>query len=142
MKYFAYLCLCLIFLEFTEATLSEAQLKAMVKLVRNMCQPKSKATTEDIEKMHQGNWNIDYTAMCYMHCVLNSNQLITKGNVFHLDNALIWVEKNLPNPLKDASLEAANLCKDAAKTLNDKCVAAYEISKCLYESNPEMYFLP
>ncbi|EFA10803.1 general odorant-binding protein 72 [Tribolium castaneum] len=142
MKYFPHLCLCLIFFELSEAAMSEAQLKAAVKLVRNMCQPKSKATNEDIEKMHHGDWNIDRTAMCYMHCALNSNKLITKENVFNRDYAITLAEKNLPTALKTASIEAANLCKDSAKTLDDKCVAAYEISKCLYESNPEKYFLP
>ncbi|CAH1375828.1 hypothetical protein MTP99_017210 [Tenebrio molitor] len=137
------LCFCLIFFnKVVNAAMSDAQLKAAVKLVRNMCQPKTKATNEDIKKMHEGDWNIDRTAMCYMHCALNSNKLISKENTLNVDVAVSQAQKTLPLSIKEPTLVTINQCKDSAKTTDDKCKAAYEISKCLYEANPEIYFLP
>ncbi|XP_063921933.1 general odorant-binding protein 72-like [Zophobas morio] len=122
--------------------MSDAQVKAAGKLVRNVCQPKNKATDEDIDKMHQGDWNIDHTAMCYMHCVLTSQKLITKENNLDYDVAMNAAKTKLPVTIRDGTLVTIEQCKDSAKTLTDKCVAAYEISKCLYEANPQIYFLP
>ncbi|XP_068897792.1 general odorant-binding protein 72-like isoform X2 [Tenebrio molitor] len=137
---------CLIFVLFyvflifsyktVNAAMSEAQLKATVRLIRNVCQPKTQATNEDIKKMHDGDWNVDHPAMCYMQCALMRNRLMAKNNTLNLEVGINLAKSRLPEARKNPSIEAMTKCKDSAKTLNDKCVAAYEISKCLYESNP------
>ncbi|CAH1183318.1 unnamed protein product [Phaedon cochleariae] len=129
------------FIVFNVTGLNEKQMKAAVKVVRNVCMPKSKATDEDIDKMHKGDWNIDHTAMCYMHCALNMYKLINKDNTFNYESALNQL-KQLPESYKESTKICMEKCKDAAVTLDDKCVAAYELTKCMYMCNPEKYFLP
>lgn len=57
--------------------MTEKQMKAALKLVRNTCQPKNKATDEDIDKMHKGDWEVDKTARCYMACILTMYKLVS-----------------------------------------------------------------
>nr|QUP79524.1 odorant binding protein 31 [Monochamus saltuarius] len=123
------------------AGLSEKQLQATVKMIRNTCQSKTKATSDDIDKMHVGDWNIQHETMCYMQCALNMHKLMNKENTFDYESGMNQL-KLLPDSFRQYTLECMNQCKDAAVTVNDKCIAAYEISKCFYFCNPEKYFLP
>ncbi|CAH1186086.1 unnamed protein product [Phyllotreta striolata] len=121
--------------------LNEKQMKAAVKLARNMCQPKTKASNEDIEKMHSGDWNVDHSAMCYMFCALNMYKLMHKNNTFNYESAMTQLAQ-LPDSYRSFVKVCMDQCQDKAVTLNDKCAAAYELSKCMYFCNPEKYFLP
>nr|XP_023028827.1 general odorant-binding protein 72-like [Leptinotarsa decemlineata] len=121
--------------------LNEKQMDAAVKMVKNVCKPKTKATDADIDKMHQGDWNIDHSAMCYMYCALNMYRLMNPDNTFNHESAMAQV-KQLPESFKGPTEICMEKCKDAAVTLDDKCIAAYELSKCMYFCNPEKYFLP
>nr|ALR72490.1 odorant binding protein 2 [Colaphellus bowringi] len=121
--------------------LNEKQMKAAVKMVRNVCQPKFKATDVDIDKMHKGDWNIDHTAMCYMHCAMNMYKLMNTDNSFNYQSALAQLNQ-LPDSYKKATEICMEQCKDSAVTLSDKCISAYELAKCMYFCNPEKYFLP
>lgn len=69
--------------------------------------------------------------------------------------AINLANKNLPVSLKEATLASIEKCRDSGKykvemiflylpksfsaqTLDDKCMAAYEVSKCVYEADPEV----
>nr|AIX97062.1 odorant-binding protein 16 [Dastarcus helophoroides] len=121
--------------------MTEAQIKSAVKLARRSCQGKTKATNEQIDGMHKGNWDIDHTTMCYLNCALAMYKLQRADNTFNLEASAAQL-KQLPESLREASAKTTESCKDSAKTLDDKCVAAYEIAKCLYDADPEKYFLP
>nr|UXE42852.1 odorant binding protein [Hippodamia variegata] len=125
-----------------EAAMTDAQLKAALKLLRNVCQPKNKATNEQIEAMHKGDWNQDKNGMCYMYCVLNMYKLMKKDNTLDYEVGMATIENQAPESVKVTATHALNACKDAAKTTSDKCVAAHEIAKCIYFDNPAAYFLP
>ncbi|KAG5879140.1 hypothetical protein JTB14_004116 [Gonioctena quinquepunctata] len=121
--------------------MNEKQMKAAVKMVKNACQPKTKATDVDIDKMHKGDWNIDHTAMCYMYCSLSMYKLINTDNTLNYESARAQI-KTIPEIYRESTGICTDQCKEAAKTLDDKCTAAYEIAKCIYSCNPEKYFLP
>ncbi|XP_060517381.1 general odorant-binding protein lush [Cylas formicarius] len=123
------------------AAMSEKQVVAAVRLVRNMCLPKTKALPEEIDKMHVGDWDIGHNTMCYMQCALNQYKLIGKNNKLDMAQAEQQT-KQLPPSLKAYTDRCLQVCKDSAVTLDDKCVAGYEISKCMYFCDPEKYFLP
>nr|UTN00824.1 odorant binding protein [Semanotus bifasciatus] len=124
-----------------KSAMTEKQLIAAVKMVRNVCLPKTKASVEDVDKMHKGDWDVDHTAMCYMHCALNMYKLIDKDNTLNYDSVIIQI-KQLPDRYKESTEKCLDPCKNSAVTLDDKCAAAYEISKCLYFCNPGDYYLP
>ncbi|KAK9871819.1 hypothetical protein WA026_014275 [Henosepilachna vigintioctopunctata] len=135
--------LCTFFLyRETEGAMSEAQMKAALKLLRNVCQPKNKATNEQIDAMHRGDWNQDRNGMCYMHCILSMYKLITKENKFDWQAGLTAIEVQAPDSIKETAIHGINSCKDSVKTPSDKCIAAFEIAHCFYLDNPDAYFLP
>nr|QTE76120.1 odorant binding protein 12 [Harmonia axyridis] len=142
MKVFVLLILSAHILIENEAAMTDAQLKAALKLLRNVCQPKNKATNEQIEAMHKGDRNQDKNGMCYMHCVLNMYKLIKKDNTLDYEVGMSTIEAQAPDSIKATAIHSLNSCKDAAKTTSDKCIAAFEIAHCLYLDNPPAYFLP
>ncbi|XP_056645763.1 general odorant-binding protein lush-like isoform X2 [Diorhabda sublineata] len=109
--------------------MNEKQMKAAVKLVTNMCLQKTKATSEDIEKMHKGDWDVDHTAM------------INKNNTLNYEAAMNQLGE-LPERYRDSAQQCTDQCRDAVVSLNEKCTAAYELAKCMYFCNPQKYFLP
>ncbi|XP_019766621.1 general odorant-binding protein 72 isoform X2 [Dendroctonus ponderosae] len=125
-----------------DGAMTEAQMKAALKLIRNVCQPKNKATDAQIAAMHNGDWNQDKNGMCYMNCVLNYYKLQLPDNSFDWETGLKVVESQAPPSMAGFIMETITGCKDAVKTRDDKCKAAVEITKCLYDQNPEKYFLP
>nr|AUF72990.1 odorant-binding protein [Anoplophora chinensis] len=140
-KYFLASILTCLLSVYQVGSLTEKQVQATVKMVRNTCQSKTKASTDDIEKMHLGDWNIDREAMCYMQCALNMHKLLNKENKFDYESGMNQL-KILPESFRGHTLECMNQCKDAVVTPRDKCIAAYEFAKCFYFCNPEKYFLP
>ncbi|XP_044754664.1 general odorant-binding protein 72-like [Coccinella septempunctata] len=142
MKHLVVFLLCSYIFINNEAAMTDAQLKAALKLLRNVCQPKNKATNEQIEAMHKGDWNQDRNGMCYMNCVLSMYKLMKKDNTLDYDVGMSTIENQAPESIKVTAIHALNSCKDAAKTTSDKCVAAHEIAQCIYLDNPAAYFLP
>nr|UWL63292.1 odorant binding protein 2 [Pagiophloeus tsushimanus] len=121
--------------------MTEKQLVAAVKLVRNMCMGKAKTTPEEVDKMHQGNWDVDYNAQCYMWCSLNMYKLMDSDNNFDRKSADAQLAQ-LPANMHDYVNKCIDQCEHAATRLDDKCIAAWEYSKCMYFCDPEKYFLP
>ncbi|RZC32560.1 SCO1 -like, mitochondrial, partial [Asbolus verrucosus] len=132
----------------TSIKMSEQQMKAALKLVRNVCQPKFKTTDEQIDAMHKGDWNLEHNAQCYLWCILNMYKLITKENAFDWETGITTLTNQAPETLRVTAIQSVNNCKDSVKTPSDKCTAAYEIAHCIYLDNPEVnfmnikYFLP
>ncbi|CAH0557649.1 unnamed protein product [Brassicogethes aeneus] len=132
---------CVIFFICSAFCMTEQQLKATSKMVRNVCQPKSKATNEAVDGMHEGIWDIDQNAMCYLHCCINYMKLMNKDNTFNLETAQMQL-KTLPEERKAPTAACMEQCKDSIKTFEDKCQAAYELAKCMYDCNPKEYLIP
>ncbi|KAJ8975039.1 hypothetical protein NQ317_008979 [Molorchus minor] len=65
-----------------------------------------------------------------------------KDNSFDWEGGIKALEANAPASISAEGVKTIANCKDAVKTKDDKCVAAYEIAKCLYDDNPSNYFLP
>ncbi|XP_066261903.1 general odorant-binding protein 72-like [Euwallacea similis] len=136
-------CICaFLMFEPTAPRMTEKQLVAAVKLVRNMCTAKEKPNIADIDKMHQGDWDVGYKAQCYMSCALNSYKLINKDNRLDREAINVQIETLLPENLRDYVVGCMDQCENTATNLTDRCVAAYQYSKCVYFCDPEKYFLP
>ncbi|KAJ8927516.1 hypothetical protein NQ314_020013 [Rhamnusium bicolor] len=66
---------------------------------------------------------------------------MSEDNTFNYESAMAQL-KQLPDLYKEAATICMNECRYAVVTLSDKCVAAYEVAKCIYFCNPDKYFMP
>nr|ANQ46500.1 odorant-binding protein 1 [Phyllotreta striolata] len=143
MKYiFLFLCLC-VCVQHGLSVMSEKQLAATKKLIRNTCTNKAGVAPEKVDNTYKGIFDFDdKPAMCYAHCVMMTYKLMKKDNTFDWEEGLKVLEANAPPSLLKSATGAFKHCKNAAKSLDNKCKAALEISKCLYDFDPANYFLP
>nr|AIX97127.1 odorant-binding protein 4 [Rhyzopertha dominica] len=119
--------------------MTQRQVEAAQRLARNMCQPKTKVTNEQIEAMHNGNFDDSKTLMCYIDCVYQTFKVIKNG-VFDLDNVKMQLEQ-LPENISQIVLEASIHCKDKAIG-TEKCELAYNLGKCIFEFDKESFLVP
>ncbi|XP_045473697.1 general odorant-binding protein lush [Harmonia axyridis] len=122
-------------LYYSNAAFSEKQLASAKKMITNICKPRANATDEDLEGMRSGLFS--RPAMCFINCVLVSNKWQNKDNTFNMAGASATM-KMLPEEYHAEGDRVIETCKDAAKTLDDKCVSAMEIGKCFYENSDSM----
>nr|UTN00815.1 odorant binding protein [Semanotus bifasciatus] len=124
------------------SAMTEKQLNATKKLVRNTCMNKAKPTSEQVDGLQKGQFIDDRNLQCYIYCILNTYKLIRKDNSFDWEGGIKALEANAPPNIAESGSKSIVNCKDAVKTTDDKCIAAYEITKCVYDDNPAGYFLP
>ncbi|KAF7279946.1 general odorant-binding protein 72-like [Rhynchophorus ferrugineus] len=139
---FFFLTLLILSINNGDCAMSEAQVKAAKKLVRNACIPKSKVTEEQVDGMHDGMWDLDKRGKCYLQCVMNFYKLQKPDNTLDWEAGIKMMETQAPPSLAPHGIKCMKECKDAAKTLNEKCTAAFEIAKCIYDIDPAQYFWP
>nr|AQY18974.1 odorant-binding protein [Galeruca daurica] len=143
MKYI-FLSLCLFFIyENVQTLMTEKQIAATKKLIRNTCINKQGVAPEKVDGMYKGEFDFsDKNSMCYVHCVLTTYKLIKKDNTFDWEEGISVMQLNAPPSIATPVIETIKNCKNAVKTTNHKCTAALEIAKCLYDDDPVHYFLP
>ncbi|XP_072377466.1 general odorant-binding protein 72-like [Diabrotica undecimpunctata] len=143
MKYL-FLLLCLfIFHQYVAAYMTEKQIEATKKLIRNTCTNKQGVAKEKVDGMQKGDFDFnDKNAMCYLHCVLMTYKLMKKDNTFDWEEGLIVLKDKAPPSIGVPASASFSHCKDSVKTKEHKCTAAMEIAKCLYDFDPPNYFLP
>nr|UYS88359.1 odorant binding protein 7 [Aromia bungii] len=139
---FIFLCLFLLTHHDVYSAMTEKQLNATKKLVRNTCINKAKSTPEQVEGLQKGEFIEDKNVQCYLYCILNTYKLIRKDNSFDWEGGIKALEANAPPSIAAPGVNTIEKCKDAVKTTNDKCTASFEIAKCIYADNPGNYFLP
>ncbi|CAH1115179.1 unnamed protein product [Psylliodes chrysocephalus] len=143
MKYqFLFLCLFVLVQDGLSA-MSEKQMAATKRLIRNTCINKVGVTPEKVDAMHKGDFDFnDKSIMCYTHCILMTYKLMTKDNSFDWEEGIKVIEANAPASLAKTAVHSFKSCKNSVKTKDNKCKAALEIAKCLYDDDPPNYFLP
>nr|AXO78386.1 odorant binding protein 8 [Xylotrechus quadripes] len=124
------------------SALTEKQMNATKKLIRNTCLNKAKPSSDQVDGLQKGNFVDDKNLQCYTYCVLNTYKLIRKDNSFDWEGGVAALEANAPTNIAGPGAKTIVNCKDAVKTATDKCMAAYEIARCIYDDNPSNYFLP
>nr|AKW47224.1 odorant binding protein 3 [Chrysoperla nipponensis] len=133
-----FICLITVTNFYYTFALTEAQMASTAKLIRKMCQPKSKATDEQIDNFHKGVFDNDKKMMCYMNCILETMKIIKSGK---LDMGAVEQQiPTLPKKYQESTRKSMDECIN--KVTGEKCEPAYNFAKCIYLSNPEMYFLP
>ncbi|KAK4876457.1 hypothetical protein RN001_012879 [Aquatica leii] len=124
---------------YAQSSMTEAQLKSAAKLLKNVCQPKTKITPAQLDNLHKGIFSTEPIVLSYMECVLRTGQIMKDGKLNY--ESLKSQMMNLPADRLEPGLITTENCKDSAKS-TDKYMAAYEFYKCFYEDNPANFFLP
>ncbi|KAI7815124.1 odorant binding protein [Rhyzopertha dominica] len=138
-KNFCLLFIFIVLIKTSDCAMTQRQIEAAQRLARNMCQPKNKVTNEQIEAMHNGNFDDSKKLMCYIDCVFQTFKLVKNG-VYDLDNVKVQLEQ-LPDNLRQTLQEAAIQCKDRAVG-TEKCELAYNLAKCVFEFDKESFLVP
>ncbi|KAB0798412.1 hypothetical protein PPYR_09405 [Photinus pyralis] len=123
-----------------ECVMSEAQLKSAAKLLRNVCQPKTKISAAQLATLQTGVVNQDEPeVMSYIECILRTGQIMkdAKLNIDSLKSQMA----NLPPTISEPGMITVEHCKDSPKS-SDKFIAAAEFYKCFYDDNPANFFFP
>ncbi|GLV38303.1 Odorant-binding protein 19a [Carabus blaptoides fortunei] len=115
--------------------MSEAQLTNAVRLVRNVCQPKFKVSNAQIENMHKGNFEDIPKLGCYMSCGLHALKFMKNGKMDYeyAKSQVKLLPENWQSPIEHSIDSSVG---------DDKCVAAYKLAQCMYNAEPDYYFLP
>ncbi|XP_065174205.1 general odorant-binding protein 72-like [Atheta coriaria] len=138
---FAVSLLLLLTLNLVECNITEKQMKAAGKLIKNNCQPKSKATEEEITNMQKGIFSDSKSTKCYVLCTLTNMRVVKKTGEADWESAYSQA-MTLPDSRVTPTIKSLDNCKAKLEFNDDKCDNAWRLGKCIYEDNPGNYFLP
>ncbi|EDV46811.1 general odorant-binding protein 19a [Drosophila erecta] len=127
----------------SEAGVTEEQMWAAGKLMRDVCLPKyPKVTVEVADNIRNGNIPNSKDSNCYINCILEMMQAIKKGK-FQLEPTLKQMDIMLPDSYKDAYRKGINLCKDSTVGLKNapNCDPAHALLSCL-KNNINVFVFP
>nr|CAI5869563.1 unnamed protein product [Callosobruchus analis] len=80
--------------------------------------------------------NTVFIFQCYIHCILNTYNLLNKDLIFDWEGGISALKGNAPESIAGPGAITIENCKDAIKTKSDKCIAGTEVAKCLHDDNP------
>ncbi|XP_049943707.1 general odorant-binding protein 72-like [Schistocerca serialis cubense] len=120
--------------------LSLEQLRQTSKIVRNMCLKKTSVDLALVEGIQEGKFPDDQNLKCYMKCCMGAMQVLRQGR-YNVNAAKNQAEKMLPPDLKDRFLAMLDACSDKAVG-EDDCEMAYQLTKCSYEADKEIFLFP
>nr|USF20777.1 odorant-binding protein [Lasioderma serricorne] len=139
-KICACLLLTLLFFKESHAKMTEAQVQAVSKVTRNVCQPKSKVTDEEIDNAKNGIWDDNSKPLkCYMECCLKMFKVMKNG-ALDFESAINEANK-LPDERRERAIPAMTSCKDKAVG-TEKCEASYNYAKCIQQTDPKTDLIP
>ncbi|XP_024084564.1 general odorant-binding protein 56d-like isoform X2 [Cimex lectularius] len=125
---------------YTEAYMTQAQMKQAMKTVRNVCLPKSGVSKDALAKMLTGEFDAeDRKLKCYLGCVLGMMQAV-KNNKVSLNMIRNQVTKMLAPDVSKKIMAAFESCEGS--TGEDNCDLAFNFAKCVYDADPENFFVP
>ncbi|XP_008559485.1 general odorant-binding protein 69a [Microplitis demolitor] len=113
------------------------EFKEVQPTVRAACVKESGITSEDlINKAAVGEFTDDPQLKCYLKCLLDQFRLVSKNGINF--DAMLALS---PPSMKEDATKMIKECRDTKGKEGDLCDLAFEATKCLYNSNPEKYFI-
>ncbi|XP_044742225.1 general odorant-binding protein 72-like isoform X3 [Chrysoperla carnea] len=107
------ICLIIVNNLYYTFALTEAQMASTAKLMRKMCQPKTKVTDEQIDNFHKGVFDDDKKMMCYMNCILETMKIIKSGK---LDMGAVEQQiPTLPKKYQESTRKSMDECINKGK---------------------------
>nr|AXY78924.1 odorant-binding protein 11 [Oedaleus infernalis] len=121
--------------------LSLEQLRQTSKIVRNMCLKKTGVDLALVEGIQEGQFPDNQDLKCYMKCCMGAMQVLRQGR-YNVDAAKNQAEKMLPPDLKGRFISMLDACSDRGDGADDDCEMAYQLTKCSYETDKEIFLFP
>nr|AMA98147.1 chemosensory protein [Blattella germanica] len=139
----ASLCLVILasVLRSTLAGMSMDQIRQAMKMMRNSCQNKAKASPELVDGIQQGQFPDDRNLKCYIKCAMGMMQSM-KGGKLKPEAAIQQAKMMLPDEVKGRVIAALETCRNAADGITDACDVAMAGAKCIYDTDPEAFIFP
>ncbi|KAG8042507.1 hypothetical protein G9C98_005141 [Cotesia typhae] len=109
---------------------------AMAASVVNACQRQTGVATADIEAVRNGQWPESRQLKCYLKCIFDQFRLVSKRGINF--DAMLALS---PPSMKESAAKMVKECREIKGKEGDLCDLSYEVTKCLYNSNPETYFI-
>ncbi|XP_030023055.2 general odorant-binding protein 72 [Manduca sexta] len=117
------------------------QIRNTGKMMRKQCQPKNNVEDEKIDPLGKGVFINEKEVKCYMACIMKMANTIKNGKI-NYEAAMKQADLLLPEDIKELAKEALTSCRKVADSHKDVCDAAFYISKCIYEYNPDIFYFP
>nr|XP_033327931.1 uncharacterized protein LOC117221239 [Megalopta genalis] len=122
-----------------KVTIDEA--KNTVKNLRKPCQKKTNATKELLDGQHKGEFPKDERLMCYMKCILTTTKTLRNDEVqyeWFVKNARLMLEEQYVPRVE----HVVEVCRERVPTTLKGCELAWELGKCVWDVDSELYIAP
>uniref|UniRef100_A0A1S5VFI1 Odorant binding protein n=1 Tax=Meteorus pulchricornis TaxID=51522 RepID=A0A1S5VFI1_9HYME len=125
----------------SEAKMSMAQIKNMMKPVSKTCITKIGVSKDLIDKTHEGEFPPDPQLQCYYACIFKMMKVVTKDEQVDLNLILKQINMLALEELGKQITPIVQDC-DAKITATEVCEVSWAFAKCLWETDQSMYFFP
>lgn len=98
-------------------------------MMRQACQPKTKATDGDIDGIRDKVFPDNKPIKCFVNCILEMMQVMKKGKL-QQDSAIRSIKSLMPDDLVDDQVNAITACVKAPVGIKDNCEASYAMIQC------------
>ncbi|XP_057328004.1 general odorant-binding protein 69a-like [Microplitis mediator] len=113
------------------------EFKDVQPTIRAACVKESGLTSEDlVNKAAVGEFTDDPQLKCYLKCIFDQFRLVSKRGINF--DAMLALS---PPSMKENAIKMVKECRDTKGKEGDLCDLSFEVTKCLYNSNPETYFI-
>ncbi|CAG9788063.1 unnamed protein product [Diatraea saccharalis] len=110
-------------------------------MMRKSCQPKNNVADDKIDPLNEGVFIDEKEVKCYVACIMKMANTIKNGKP-NYEATVKQIDLLLPDDIKEAAKEALTACKKVPDAYKDGCDAAFHITQCIYNYNPEIFFFP
>nr|ALG36134.1 odorant binding protein 1 [Sclerodermus sp. MQW-2015] len=117
-----------------ECGVMPATMKQATAKLRQECIEKTGAAEDAIDNASKGIFAEDDKLKCYFKCIFEELTVFDESGKVNYDIIL----EMLPEEAKEVGQKIIDDCKDT--TGKDLCELAYNINRCAYDSNPQIYF--
>ncbi|XP_015182720.1 PREDICTED: general odorant-binding protein 56d-like [Polistes dominula] len=121
--------------------MSMEQIRNAVKSARKTCANQAGASKELLDNASQkGEFPPDPKLQCYLKCIMTLSKAM-RNDEFRPDVMKTQAELMLTEDLSERIKETIDKCFPSI-TSSDPCEAAWQFSKCYYETDSSIYFIP
>ncbi|XP_017783275.1 PREDICTED: general odorant-binding protein 72-like [Nicrophorus vespilloides] len=113
-----------------------AVFKVIAKSLRASCLAETGADEDIVNAVNKGEFVNDEKMWCYLKCIFKKMGTI-KGDTIDTKK----LANGFPEKIRGTYAPGIKHCKDNAPVGADICETVFLFNKCLYEHNPEIYFI-
>ena len=114
----------------SHGALTMEQMAESAAMMRQACQPKTKASDTDIDNIRENKIFAENKEIkCFVNCVFEMMQMFRKGKL-QKDAGARAMQAMMPDELLEEQLVALDICEKSSAGIADKCEAAYAHLQC------------